>query len=279
MKKRVISIVFAIFLVSLSVLPVFAISDGAAAYGRLVDNARLLTDEEYGNLKKNIDDVSEKYNFDVVIVTEKSIGDKTPTEYADDYFDYNGYGEGDDHDGILFLLNMETRKWAISTTGAGIPYFTDSIQSKIMDSVLPSLKSGDYYDAFSTFVEECDTYIYQGVNDISYGDDADYSNGSITKSKIPVHYIVIGGIFGGAFIGAIVVLIMKSKLKSVRMQPLANSYVKSGSFNVTEHTDLYLYRHVSKTAKPKDNGGSSGGGSSTHTSSSGTTHGGSSGSF
>ena len=63
------------------------------------------------------------------------------------------------------------------------------------------------------------------------------------------------------------------------MQPLANSYVKSGSFNVTERSDLYLYRHVSKTAKPKDNGGSSGGGSSTHTSSSGTSHGGSSGSF
>lgn len=272
MKKRVVSIIFAIFLVSLSVLPAFAESEGASTYGRLVDNAKLLSEDEYSQLKEHIDTVSEKYTFDVVIVTEKSIGEKTPTEYADDFFDYNGYGEGDNHDGILFLLDMENRKWAISTTGAGIPYFTDYGQEKIMDDVKPYLSDGEYYDAFDTFVTMCDDYINKAITDEPY----DVNNQP--KTIIPIYYIIFGGVGIGALVGFIVVLIMKSKLKTVRMQPLASSYVKSGSFKLTEHSDLYLYRNISKTAKPKDNDSSSGG-SSTHTSSSGTSHGGSSGSF
>lgn len=272
MKKRVVSIIFAIFLVSLSVLPAFAESEGASTYGRLVDNAKLLSEDEYSQLKEHIDTVSEKYTFDVVIVTEKSIGDKTPTEYADDFFDYKGYGEGDNHDGILFLLDMENRKWAISTTGAGIPYFTDYGQEKIMDDVKPYLSDGEYYDAFDTFVTMCDDYINTAITDEPY----DVNNQP--KTIIPIYYIIFGGVGIGALVGFIVVLIMKSKLKTVRMQPLASSYVKSGSFKLTEHSDLFLYRNISKTAKPKDNDSSSGG-SSTHTSSSGTSHGGSSGSF
>lgn len=272
MKKRVVSIIFAIFLVSLSVLPAFAESEGASTYGRLVDNAKLLSEDEYSQLKEHIDTVSEKYTFDVVIVTEKSIGDKTATEYADDFFDYNGYGEGDNHDGILFLLDMENRKWAISTTGAGIPYFTDYGQEKIMDDVKPYLSDGEYYDAFDTFVTMCDDYINKAITDEPY----DVNNQP--KTIIPIYYIIFGGVGVGALVGFIVVLVMKSKLKTVRMQPLASSYVKSGSFKLTEHSDLYLYRNISKTAKPKDNDSSSGG-SSTHTSSSGTSHGGSSGSF
>ena len=118
----------------------------------------------------------------------------------------------------------------------------------------------------------CDDYINKAITDEPY----DVNNQP--KTIIPIYYIIFGGVGVGALVGFIVVLIMKSKLKSVRMQPLANSYVKSGSFNVTERSDLYLYRNISKTAKPKDNDSSSGG-SSTHTSSSGTSHGGSSGSF
>ena len=101
MKKRVVSIIFAIFLVSLSVLPVFAESEGASTYGRLVDNAKLLSEDEYSQLKEHIDTVSEKYTFDVVIVTEKSIGDKTPTEYHRDYLPHHNLYSQRNHQHIL----------------------------------------------------------------------------------------------------------------------------------------------------------------------------------
>lgn len=52
--------------------------------------------------------------------------------------------------------------------------------------------------------------------------------------------------------------------------------MKKESLNITEKRDLFLYRTVSRTAKPKNE---SSGGSSTHTSSSGSTHGGGGGKF
>lgn len=72
---------------------------------------------------------------------------------------------------------------------------------------------------------------------------------------------------------------MKGKLKTVRAQKAANSYMKKDSMQITESRDLFLYHTVTRTAKAS--GGSSGGrgGSSTHRSASGTTHGGGGGKF
>ena len=69
---------------------------------------------------------------------------------------------------------------------------------------------------------------------------------------------------------------MKSKLKSVRFQAAAGSYVKANSLSVTESRDLYLYTHTDRRERPKNNDS---GGSSTHISSSGSSHGGGGGKF
>jgi uncharacterized protein len=78
----------------------------------------------------------------------------------------------------------------------------------------------------------------------------------------------------GLVIAAIATAVMKGKLKSVHAQAGASGYVKNGSMNVTHRQDLFLYRDVNRTAKPKDSSGSS-----THTSSSGRSHGGGGGKF
>lgn len=78
-------------------------------------------------------------------------------------------------------------------------------------------------------------------------------------------------------IALIVTGVMRGKLKSVRFQPKADDYLKEGSMQLTENRDLFLYSHLDRRAKPKDNGSS--GGSSTHVSSSGSTHGGGGGKF
>lgn len=70
---------------------------------RLIDGADLLTDSEEAKLLERLDEISEKYQTDVVIVTNYSLEGKTSTAYADDFFDYNGYGFGENADGILFL--------------------------------------------------------------------------------------------------------------------------------------------------------------------------------
>lgn len=72
---------------------------------RVVDEADLLSDSEEKELAGKIEDLTDKYNFDIVIVTADTINGETPMAYADDYYDYNGYGAGADNDGILLLLS------------------------------------------------------------------------------------------------------------------------------------------------------------------------------
>lgn len=72
---------------------------------------------------------------------------------------------------------------------------------------------------------------------------------------------------------------MKSRLKSVAPQRDATDYIRQGSMKLTNQRDLYLYREVHRTERPKETDSGSSGGSSTHTSSSGSTHGGGGGSF
>ena len=83
----------------------------------------------------------------------------------------------------------------------------------------------------------------------------------------------------GLVLAWVVVHVMKSQLRSVAFQENAASYVREGSMNLTNSRELFLYRDVHRTERPKESSSSDSGGSSTHTSSSGTTHGGGGGSF
>lgn len=77
---------------------------------RLVDDADILTDSEEKELNQQLDTVSEEQECDVIIVTVDSLNGKTVEEYADDYYDDNGYGYGENDSGILFLVAMDDRE-------------------------------------------------------------------------------------------------------------------------------------------------------------------------
>ena len=78
---------------------------------RLADFADLLDDGQEEELEAKLDQVSEDYGCDVVVVTEETLDGAVPQDYADDFFDYNDYGMGEDKSGILFLITMSERKW------------------------------------------------------------------------------------------------------------------------------------------------------------------------
>ena len=80
---------------------------------RVVDDADLLTENEEKSLENQIKAITDEYDFDVVLVTADTLGGKSPMEYADDYYDYNGYGANKDCDGVLLLVSMEDRDWWI----------------------------------------------------------------------------------------------------------------------------------------------------------------------
>lgn len=245
-----------------------------STYPRLMDEAGLLSSDEAAEIKAKLDEISERQKFDVVIATVNSLSGKTPREYADDLYDYSGFGFGENKDGVLFLISMEDRDWYITTTGYGIAAITDAGREYIADEFTGYLSDGDYAEAFRIYANEVDRFVTNAVETGKPYDVGNLPHDPLSIIWIPIS-LVVGILIASAVVGG-----MKSKLRSVSFASAADSYVKPGSMNVRESRDMFLYSTVSRTAKPKDSDSSgSSGGSSTHTSSSGTTHGGGGGKF
>ena len=239
---------------------------------RVVDMAELLDDSEEASLLSKLDEISERQKLDVVVVTVNTLDGKTPMDYADDFYDYNGYGFGEQHDGVLLLVSIEDRDWWISTSGYGITAFTDAGIEYISEKFLSDLSSGNYADAFTKYAELCDEFITQART----GEPYDTNN--MPKGPFKVFTSLFVSLVVGLIVALVVTGRMKGKLKTVRFQPAASEYVKSDSMILTENRDTFLFSRVDRRAKPKDNDSGSSG-SSTHTSSSGSSHGGGGGKF
>ena len=259
--KRKVCLFFSVLLLCMSMtIPALAAGD------RLVDEADLLSVSEEETLEMQLDEISDRHQLDVVVVTMDDLNGYSATAVADDYYDYNGYRP----DGILLLVSMTEREWAISTTGYGITAFTDAGLGYLEDQFLDALSDGEYFDAFDTFAEVCDEMILQAKTGEAY------DVGNMPKGPFPFLRNAAISLAIGLIIALIVTGIWRGQLKSVRPQAYASEYVIPGSMHLTNQQDMFLYRNVTRRIIETD---SDSGGSSTHISSSGTTHGGSSGKF
>lgn len=269
----------------------------AATSPKVVDDADLLTTSEEEKLEEKAQQLVDKYGMDVVIVTVWSLDGKSAQAYADDYFDYNGYGIGSDYSGVLFLLSMQYRDWAISTCGETIYALTDYGIETLFESCKWYLSNDDYYEAFDRYLDELPTYFdayengrpIDGFHDSDYDDytiyDPDDSGGTVYYDPDPelgdiIRMVLISLVLGIAA-ASVTLLIMRIGMNTYRQQPNATNYLPSGAFHLTRNQDIFLYSRVTKTRRDTDSGssGRSGGGSSVHRSSSGRSHGGRSGKF
>lgn len=238
---------------------------------RFVDAANLLSESTRKELQDRMDEVSERWQCNIIILT---VDEHTGPiqDYADDYFDYNGFGTDYDGSGVLFMLSMDDREWAISTSGNAIAAFTDYGQEKMMDDMLPDLGDGYYYSAFNTYIDTADRYLELYEN----GTPFDVGIRNATAEEMRGAFVVC--IIIGLIIGLIPVGIMISALTTVRSNSSASGYQSHSGIKMKFHQDTYLRSTVSKAPIPKEDSRSSGG-SSIHTSSSGSSHGGSHGHF
>lgn len=271
--KKILTVFISVILLVITLIPAFSVE-----YGRLfADTAGLVDEINAESVEEKLEAVSEKYGTNIVIVTTDNLEGKTDVEYADDYFDYNGYGE----DGVLLLIyykenNEGNNRIYISTKGTGIEAFDDVDIEYCLDIIYNDISESGFFDACISFCECCDmeyNALVNGENDSEFKDEAYVKPANSFKDTVKRLAIC-------AVIGLVVALIvtssMASKLKTVRSQTNAANYENPGSMNITAANDTFLYLNVVRRAKPKENHS---GGTSTHTSSSGSTHGGGGRSF
>ena len=224
---------------------------------KVYDFADLFTDEEEQQLYTKITNYINEYNLDLAVVTIDE-NNKTPREYADDFYDYNDFNQ---QGGVLFLIDMYNRKIYMSTTGQAIKMYNDYRINTALDEVYTYMSDEEYYEGTSSYIDKISNYAKDGLP------TSNKEEKSLTSS---IFMSLLIGLIGTAIIMAI--LIFKNKM--VRKATTAREYLNKNSIKIQNMGEILI---SSNTTKHEIDHSSSG--SSTHTGSSGSSHGGGGHSF
>ena len=238
MKRKLL----AMFLVAMLCISL-AISASAASEADIYDEADLLSSAEETQIAEKLADISARFDAQIVIMTVPA-SDGSLDTFVEDVYDSMHMGCGENRDGVLLLVCMDSREYRILSNGfAGEAIGMDQTDA-MGDAIVSDLSDGNYADAFIIFADKC----------------AYYLDGYLNGFPFPVGKNLLIALIVGIAAGIIVAFILKNQLKSVRQQKRANVYIKPGSMKITTRSDLFLYREVSRTQKQSSN--SSGSGSS-----------------
>lgn len=206
------------------------------------------------------------------------------TAYADDYFDYNGLGMGDDRAGMLYLIDMNNRQCWISTRGVMIDYITDEREEGILDAGWDEMLDKEYGQSVIKVLKQTEKYLKQGRTSGQFRYD-EVTGRRLTKLYEPENMltgmeILIAAIAGLAVMG----IFIASVNGKYNLKGSTYSYDLNGlaSVKLSRNDSHFVREHVTRVKHPDPPSSSHGGsshGSGTHVSSSGATHGGGGRSF
>ena len=215
-----------------------------AAVPSIMDNAKLLSNGDKAKVERVLQQVENKYNVRVGVVTVKSIGTKKPGDFANELIDkaYNNGANGN----MVLLQVVDQRKWYVSTDkklksvvvgNEGVEYMSKAF--------VPYLKKNDYAGAYTVYATKAGELLnyYQ-------------KNGKGWKPEKGFPLMALLGALVAGVAGAYLYRgSLLSSMSNVRQQVEANAYLNKESFNLLVTNDTYMYTNVSVVprGKSKDN--------------------------
>lgn len=249
----------------------------------VVDDAILFNQNQIDQMETIITRIRSKYQMDVVILTTRSTpvttDDRRLAAFADDYYDYNGYGLGTERHGLLFMIDMNNRYTYISTRGDMILYINDSREEELLDAAYEYLSSNRGKGTIA-FLQKLEELLADGIEEGTFVyDEVTGKRISGLYNKLTQDELILSLIAGliAFFVPfASVHGAYNLKGKTYRYDVNANA-----SRLLTVDSHRFIREKVTRTTTPPPSSGggghgSSGGGrgSGVHVSSSGASHGG-----
>lgn len=255
----------------------------------IFDDANLFSSSEIEELNDLFEGLSTLTGWNVAVVTTNDIGenksDYAVTDYADVYYEEKF---GRDTDGILYLINNDTKYDWISTSGECISYFTDRRIDDLFDFFWDEMVEGEYSLAMKLFAARVQYYYNAGIPYGQYTEDEYYydDDGEIVfmgDNFIDAAFFMIAEMLpvfvSLLFIGGTIVLIVYKCILSgykLKSKVSAIPYIAPGTVDISTKTDVFIREYTTRTrvSSSSSGGGRSGGRSSSHRSSGGGRHGG-----
>lgn len=254
MKKKMMGIALALMLAFFLCAPSFAADDPGKETRYVTDTYGLLSLDDWTALEKRAADISERYRCGVYIFT---VGDYENYGYGDVYDvaaqiyhdSDNSFGAGDGRDGIMLLLSMNSRDYALFACGEKGEYaFNDYALGQLEDVFLDDFGNDNWPGGFSGYLSACEQYL------------ASAQEGKPVRAA-PTVPIVISILISCA-IALVVCLILKGQMETVYQKNDAREFIATSGLHLTQQVDQYT--HTTKTRRKietkSENSRSSGGG-------------------
>ena len=133
---------------------------------RVVDDADVFTDEEEARLEAHIRELAPKFETDIVIFTDMSTHGLTVPVYAADFYDFSGYGYGDQHDGFCLFILMDPadrQGWCCVTGDRPRGLYTEDVANDIDDALYEYLGNGEYFEGVYDWITNIGTLLDKGI--------------------------------------------------------------------------------------------------------------------
>lgn len=250
----------AFFLGETQTAPSTQVNERNAAY--IFDEVGLLTDEEWAELEAYAKEITEEQECGVYLIAMEDYtvyGNDGIDYVAEDIYEAYNLGYGEDKSGHLLLLSMAERDFCLIAYGYGNTAFTDYGKMKMEEWITPELGRDDWYGAFSTYLDKCDSLIGKARS----GDPYDVDSTPMVKAVGTAVSAVIGLI-----VAWLIVAHLESSLKSVSVKTQAKEYVLKGGVTIHDRSDQFVNttRTRRKVEKKSSGSGRSSGGTSVRSS-------------
>lgn len=260
-------------------LLVLCLSLPAAAYETqrsldlVVDETGTLSSEELLALNDLAEQLTEQYDCEViaVLLTDPAdYGYSSVEMLAEQVYLQFQYGAGSEQSGTMLLICVDSRDYDLLAYGYGNTVFTDFGKDRLTEAFLPELGSNDWYGGVYDYIEACGEYLHAAAA----GAPID-----VGRQNPPLLYVAGRGLSGSQLalavgIGLLASLfslgVMRSQMRSAKLQKTANSYVPSDGVRITQSSDRFLRKSVTRT--PISSSSSSGGKGGTSVNSRGFSH-------
>jgi uncharacterized membrane protein YgcG len=279
MKKTWIALLLCLLL-CLALMPAAA-AEGTLAH--VTDEPGILTAAEKNELETRAAAFGEKYHCEIYIVVINDYRERTNGDVgacAEELYSYFDLGYGADRDGLLLLLSMADRDYALTSYGHfADACFNDHNKDLVEKNFLDNFRGNDWFGGFSDYLDLADDILATAVSHgFSPEQESQRFSGlkypSLTYRysgvyKMPVGLKLLIGLGVPCLIALAVCSAFKAQMKTARLATTAEAYVVPGSADLQIQEDRFINRTETRvpiqTSSGSRGGGGGGGGFHTHT--------------
>ena len=233
------------------------------------DSGNLFTSSEIQELEADAAEVAQKYNMNIILLTTEDAQGMSSAEFAENFYEGNGYADNSAKGGIVLLIDMDHRELNLVTYGDMIHYITDEREERIYDAGFDEVADGEYGESMSDMLDKTEDYLDDGIPAGQYTYDVE--TGEIVRYK-SLEGGEIAMAFAVALACALIPCLVLWRKYSV-VDDFDYSVSENADMNLTVKDDHMIDMVVTKRRKPKPQssggGGSSSGRTSVHRSSGG----------